>query len=557
MTSRKFLILFLSLLVIVGMMAGKRKSAEDTKVRLIHADVLHMDNAIMPGVQVLNGKVHFVQGVSRLFCDSAYFYEESNSFKAFGHVRMYRGDTLSLTSDYAFYDGNEELAIARQHVVLKHKGRTLFTDSLNWDKAYGIGYFFDGGRLVDKGNVLTSDWGQYETTTSHATFNYNVTLKSKNSTVNSDTIHYDTKSSVAEMVGPTDIYQKDGHIYTEHGFYDTGTDKASFFDRTVITREDGKKLIGDSIYYNSESGVSKAFRNVVFVDEKDKHQLTGHVVYYDDHEGYAYATDNATMIDYSQKDTLYLHADSFKLYTFYKETDSVYRKVHAFHKVRAYRTDLQAVCDSLVYNQLDSCLSLYRDPIIWHDQQQLLGELINVYMNDSTINRIHVIGQALSAQQLEEDSNRYNQIASREMISYFVDGKLRENHAIDNVYTIFYPQNDTDKSFVGMNCAETTLLKAYMNDSILERIWMPKASGIIYPMNQIPYGRDQLSSFAWFDYVRPLDKNDIYVWRPKHSDKILKTIPRRAAPKNKLKILSSPTEVEKGEEQNVESTEQE
>ncbi len=532
----KFILFFiLAFVFVLTTVSRTKKNSGDNKLHLVHADVLHMDRDRMPNVQVLNGKVHFVQGVSRLYCDSAYFYEESNSFRAFGHVRMYRGDTLSLTSDYAYYDGNDELAIARHNVVLKHKKRTLYTDSLNWDRAYGIGYFFDGGKLVDKDNVLTSDWGQYDTETDMAEFNYNVILRGKDMKVVTDTLYYDTNRSEAEMVGPTDIYQKDGHIYTEHGYYNTETDQAELYDHTVIDREDGKKLVGDSVYYDSKSGISRAYRNVVYVDEKAKHQLTGNVLYYDDNIGYAYATNNATAIDYSQKDTLYMHADSMKLYTFNIETDSMYRKVHAYHKVRAYRTDVQAVCDSLVYNQQDSCITMYKDPILWYDNQQLLGEVIKVYLNDSTINWAHVIGQALAVQQVPADTTRFNQISSKEMKAFFIDGEIHEGQAIDNVSAIFFPQNDADSSFIGMNTTETTLMKAYMSNRKLDKVWMPKASGIIYPLTQIPAGRDFLPSFAWFDYIRPLNKDDIYVWRGKHKDKLLKTITRTPLPKNKLK----------------------
>ena len=63
----------------------------------------------------------------------------------------------------------------------------------------------------------------------------------------------------------------------------------------------------------------------------------------------------------------------------------------AYHKVRMYRTDVQGVCDSLVYNSKDSCLTMYTDPILWNEGQQLLGEEIKIYMNDSTINWAHVI----------------------------------------------------------------------------------------------------------------------------------------------------------------------
>ena len=68
--------------------------------------------------------------------------------------------------------------------------------------------------------------------------------------------------------------------------------------------------------------------------------------------------------------------------------------MRVYHKVRAYRTDVQAVCDSLVYNSKDSCMTMYTDPILWHGSQQLLGEEIKVYMNDSTINWAHIINQA-------------------------------------------------------------------------------------------------------------------------------------------------------------------
>ena len=134
----------------------RRQDAQ--RVYLVHADVLHYDQMKMPDAQILNGKVHFTHNGARLYCDSAYFFEASNSFEAFGHVKMYQGDTLSLFSDYAFYDGNDEMAIARYNVVLKHRKSTLYTDSLNYDRMYNVGYFFEGGKLVDNTSTLTSDW---------------------------------------------------------------------------------------------------------------------------------------------------------------------------------------------------------------------------------------------------------------------------------------------------------------------------------------------------------------------------------------------------------------
>lgn len=101
--------------------------------------------------------------------------------------------------------------------------------------------------------------------------------------------------------------------------------------------------------------------------------------------GNGFATRNPVAIDYSQKDTLWLHSDTMRINTFHINTDSVYRKVHAYPKVRAYRLDMQAICDSLVFNSQDSCMTMYKDPIVWNGNRQLLGEKILVFMNDSTV----------------------------------------------------------------------------------------------------------------------------------------------------------------------------
>lgn len=507
---------------------GTKAKPKDNRVYLVHADVLRYDQFRNPEAQILNGRVQFKHSGAKLFCDSAYFYEASNSFEAFGHVKMYQGDTLSLFSDYAYYDGNEQIARARYNVVLKHRQSTLYTDSLDYDRLYNYGYFFEGGKLVDKGSVLTSDWGEYNTETKMAVFNYDVRLRDNKFYLTTDTLYYDTGKSLAHVVGPSHIKSGSSRIYTENGYYDTDKERAQLFGRSVLNDE-GRRMVGDSVYHDSKTGASEAFRNVVYTDSTNKNMMTGDYCYYNEQTGYAMATKKALVIDYSQKDSLYMHADTFKIFTFNINTDSVYRKIHAYNKVRAYRVDVQAVCDSLVYDTKDSCMTMFRDPIVWNQKQQLLGEVIKVYMKDSTINRAHVIGQALSVEQLP-DTVHYNQVASKEMVSFFEKGEIREGHAIDNVQVIYYPIDDSDSTLIGLNYTETSLMKMYLENRKMKKIWMPKAEGTLYPMSQIPPDKKLLPSFAWFDYVRPLDKDDVFNWRPKKQGSELKEVKRREIP---------------------------
>lgn len=507
----------------------KRAKTTDERIYLVHADVLKYDQfGSNPEAQMVKGHVSFKHKGARLTCDSANFYESSNSFEAFGHVRMYQGDTLSLFSDYAYYDGSDQMAEARKNVVLTHRGMKLYTDSLNYDRLYSMGWFFEGGKLVDKQNVLTSDWGEYHASTRDAVFNYNVHLKNPKYLLATDTLHYDTKTSVAHIVGPSTITSKESVTNTSFGYFDTRNDRMQLFGRSSV-KDKEKDITGDSLYYDEKKGISEGFGNVIYIDAANKNKMVCDHFWYNEKTGYGYATQNAVMEDYSQKDTLWVHSDSMKVYTYNIETDSVYRVTHCFNKVRAYRADIQAVCDSLVYNSLDSCMTMYKDPIAWSGERQLLGEIIKVYMKDSTIERGHVTGQALSVEKvLNED--HYNQVASKEMFAFFEKGEIYKTEAVGNVQSVYFPIDEKDTTLLACNYLETDTMRMYLKERKLQRIWACKSTATWYPVSQAPIEKSVLPQFVWFDYIRPLNKDDIFVWRGKERGTELKVIPRHDAP---------------------------
>lgn len=506
-----------------------KKRPQGERVYLLHADELRYDMyGKNPDAQIVKGKVSFLHQGGRLTCDSAYFYQGSNSVKAFGHVHYKQGDTLSLTCERAEYDGQMQMMRARKNVVLHHRRQTLLTDSLDFDRLYNMANFFDGGTLIDGKDRLVADWGEYHTETREAKFVYNVKLRSGKDVVTTDTLYYDVRKSKAHMVGPSKIVSGASVVKTENGYYDTKTDRAQLYGRSTLTDKD-KTITGDSLYYVKD-GESTGYGNVVYVDKKNKNSLTCNYLRYNEKTGKGFATRNPVAIDYSQKDTLWVHSDTMRIYTFNINTDSVYRKVHAYHKVRAYRVDVQAVCDSLVFNSKDSCMTMYKDPITWNGNRQLLGEQIKAYMNDSTIRFAHVIGQALSVEQLP-DSVHYNQVASQEMKAYFEQGEIKKSEAIGNVQTVYYVTNDKDSSLVGLNYLETDTMRMFVGaQRKLDKIWTNKFTSTMYPLTQTPPSKYKLPSFAWFDDIRPKDKNDIFVWKAKAKGSELKAIKRHQAP---------------------------
>lgn len=499
-----------------------------SKVYLLHSDVLKKSPLNPdPDAQILIGNVAFRHDSVYMYCDSACFYEKTNSLEAFDNVKMVQGDTLFLYGDYLFYDGNTQIAQVRYNVRMENKNTTLLTDSLNYDRIYNLGYYFEGGTLMDEENVLTSEWGEYSPATKVSVFNYDVKLVNPKFTLTSDTLRYNTATKIANIVGPSEIVSDANTIYSELGFYNTLIGQAELLERSVLTNE-GKRMTGDSLFYDRVKGYGEAFDNVVMTDTVNKNMLTGDYCYYNELTKYAFATKKAVAIDYSQGDSLFMHADTLQMYTFYLNTDSMFRETRAYHKVRMYRSDVQGVCDSLVFSSKDSCLTMYYDPILWNNNQQLLGEKIMIYMNDSTIDWAHILNQALSVEKL--DTVNYNQITGKEMKAYFKNGEMNKVDVIGSVRLVYYPM-ESDSTLVGMNVSETSLLNMFLENRKMKKMIMsPKSNGTLYPMHQLPPDKMKLDNFVWFDYIRPLNKDDIFEWRGKKAGQELKKSNRSAVP---------------------------
>ncbi len=510
----------------------KEPEKKKTRVDLLYADEAQADKILMPDVQILIGSVKLRHDSMYMYCDSALIFEKTNSVEAFDNVRMEQGDTLFIYGDYLYYDGMSQLAMLRGNVRMINRNTTLTTDSLNYDRLYNLGYYFEGGTLTDEENVLTSEWGEYSPATKLSVFNHDVKLVNPQFVLTSDTLKYSTESKIATILGPSDIVSDKNHIYSERGIYNTTTEQAELLDRSVLTNE-GKKLTGDSLFYDRVLGYGEAFDNVQMNDTVNRNMLTGNYCFYNELTGSALATQRAVAIDYSQGDSLFMHGDTLRLLTYHINTDSMYREMRAYHKVRAYRTDVQAVCDSLVYNSKDSCMTMYTDPILWHGEQQVVGEEIKAYMNDSTIDWIHIINQALVVE--KKDSVHYNQVTGKEMKGFFVEGDMRQIDVNGNVLVVFYPIDDKDSTMIGLNYAEGSFLRMLLKERRMEKgAFIGKANGTLFPMDQIPADKYKLPPFVWFDYIRPRNKEDIFEWRGKKAGEQLQKSDRKpiTSPRN-------------------------
>lgn len=109
--------------------------------------------------------------------------------------------------------------------------------------------------------------------------------------------------------------------------------------------------------------------------------------------------------------------------------------------VRFYRTDVQGVCDSLTFQSRDSMIFMHRHPILWNLERQVMGNVIQIHLNDSTVDKAYLPEYGLMGEHVEEEF--YNQLSGKEMIATFIDGKLRRLDVNGNVMAIMLPMEKT------------------------------------------------------------------------------------------------------------------
>lgn len=497
-----------------------------TRVYLERCESLNYDEQRLPDAQILRGNVVFRHDEALMYCDSAYFYEASNSLRAFGHVRFNQGDTLQGFGDMLYYNGNTKKARLRHHVRLLHRTTTLTTDSLDYDRNQDLAFYRTGGTIKDSLNTLTSVWGQYRPNLNEALFQQDVHLDHPSFVLDADSLKYNTKTYVATLIAPTTIvYEEETTILSDNGTYNTSSEQSHLFDRSQVIHNDGKRMTGDTIFYDKKRGNGRVKGHFVMADTVQKATLYGDYGEYYEADSRGMATDSAMLVDWSKEDTMFIHADT--LYTEqipYTDTlivradslpndtilkDTTFRQMRAFHNVRAYSEEYQMVCDSVSYNGRDSVAHLYGMPLCWNYGQQVSADSIFVYFKDSTIDYAHGLSGTMVIKQ--EAHGFFNQMAGKEMKAYVRDGELAQVNVSGNAETVFYPTED-DGTFIGLNRSQSSAITIFLeNQKVQKVLFTTTTTGTLYPLDQVDDSQSYLVGFFWAEQERPRSKDDIFL----------------------------------------------
>lgn len=431
------------------------------------------------------------QGI-KMWCDQAIFYKEKNFLKALGNVRMNQGDTVTMNSKYAEYNGNTQLAFAAGKVNMRSPNTTLVTDTLYFDRNKQEAYYRSGGTVRDTASVLKSRVGRFFMQEKKYQFIDDVVITNPDYTIDSEQVNFYTETGHAYLYGPSTITGTTSTVYCERGFYDTRNDYGHFVKKSRIDYNN-RTVTGDSLYFDRNTNFASATNNIIVTDTINKSIIKGHYaeVYRD--KDSVFITKRAVAISLQEADSVYIHADTLMI-----TGPEDNRVIRGFRDVRLFKSDLSGRCDSIHTRQSTGLTKMIKNPVLWSGKSQITGDSIHLQSNVKTeqLDSLRVFYNAFIVDK-DTINDGYNQIKGKELIGLFKENALHKVKINKNVENLLYVKND-DNELIGINKGTSSKLNITFSNgdvSIITPIGNPKDETI--PTDELPANARTLRGFQW------------------------------------------------------------
>ena len=460
------------------------------------------------GFERLLGNVKMKHQNSLISCDSAYFFREENRAQLFGKVQIKdEEDPITTTSSYAEYDGTTKVAKLRKNVVFTNQKTKLYTEYLDYNRETNVANYFEGGKMVDSVNVLTSEIGTYEINYERISFQQDVVLVNPDYTLKTQDLIYLTIPKTAQTPGLTNIVSKEGyHLDAQKGsFYDTQLKQFKFFEGLVDTED--SRVKADELFYDEPKAYYEGKKDVRVLNKERKLEVFGEVGTYWEKKKYSQVYGNALVRRYFESDTLFLTADT--LISQDGEADSL-KYLLAFHQVNLVKTDLSGKADSLFYAFPDSSIHLYKDPILWNRSSQISADSMVFYIKNETLDRVFMKNKAFAI--LTDTLLNFNQMKGRRMTGQFTNGEL-SNLVIEGNGESLYYALEGDTLTQGINrILSATIGLSFVDGLIKKSNFGVKPDGKFIPVQDINEKMSRLEGFRWRVEEKP-GRSSIDDWR--------------------------------------------
>lgn len=485
--------------------------------------------------------------------DLAYYYETA----------VMLNDSTQVSSRIGYYWTASGRARFIDSVIVIGNEVTLLADSLDYNTETQVAEFIGPTLILQEKAQIYCEDGYYDVPKMNAEFIKNARYSNELQTASADTIQYIGEEHLVYLKGNAHFEEGDRIIDSEEILFYEESGETVILGNAVF--QDSLRYIeSDRIDYNRNSELLKTAGRSLLIEGAQT--LNADVIDFDKSTGFGIAKGNVTYYDtaaktilvcdtmllnrntefveaYGQRrpmlksvmdtDTMFLTADTlqfmrvidtvetilvdtvwtsardtFALDTIVNQDIDSFKRFVGFPDVRLFKGTMQGICDSLEFNDVDSIFHMIGDPVLWSDTTQFTADTIHIELNDSKIERVHLIGKAIVINVL--DNTFYNQIKGKRMLARFSEDEVQDLFVTGNAESVYYAR-DEGGAYIGVNRVLASKIFFTFEEKQLSGIRLyGKPDGKITPMTDVDHNGLRLDGFNWRDTMRPKTLEDLF-----------------------------------------------
>jgi len=428
--------------------------------------------------------------------NTAYFYEE---------VTAIDGET-SFKSDSLLYDTEIDRAYFITATYIQQGDKRIYCEDGFYDLIDKRAYFSGDPVYFSEDQLARSKHMSYSGADSLTILYGDAYVRDSVSEAKAEKISLDEKTNDIILEGDASYAEGDKYIEGELIIYNQETGDVRIGGKGKIELEKGI-LSGDSLDYVKATDLGKVKGDAIWRDTIDNREIESDVFFYREKDEYFKAiTDSRRPLvkQLTDKDTLYFSADTL---TSARNTADSTKFMEAVRYVKIFKSDLQAVCDSMFFSDRDSIIFLHGNPIVWSDTTQFTADTIKLVLKDDAVKEIIASSKAFIIS--KEVDEYYNQIKGSYIHAYLDSNRLHKMIVRGNSESLYFIRDEED-AMLGPTRTLCSHMAFYFdaNDLLTVRYYTEPDSELI-PMEKASVAELRLKDFKWLEHLKPVIWQDV------------------------------------------------
>ena len=458
-------------------------------------------------------KAIMVSGNSNLKSKKGVF-DVKNNQATFEERVTVDGEDFHMVTDTLHYNTHDEIATWKTPALIKTDSSEIYSLTGQY-KTREKSATFEGNAQYKKNDVVaTADLIYYDGFLKKVGLLGNAIYNSTNEHAKADSIIHQENDDITELIGNASFENPSNKAHGNKIIHYKKEDRFALDGRGEIA--DSTNLISaEKLDYNKKTKKGVATGDVRWTDTVSHSTILADSLYLDGTIDYMHASrkdGKASLESVLEGDTLFLAADTLRQTRKVVQLDSItfdtLKVLTADNRVEIYKSDLQAVTDSLIFNQKDSVFTLFNSPFLWSDTTQLTADTAKIYMDHKKVSRLDLNENAMVI--TSPDMVFFNQIKGQNMTGNFRDNAMETLKVAGSAQCIYY-MLDKEDAYIGVNQTDCSLMIFRFENKKIKNIrFYTEPNSTISPIDQIDHEAIKLKGFKWDLEKRPLSRFDIY-----------------------------------------------